>query len=157
MGSFVTRIARSSDRGAELVEYALIAPVLMLILLGIAEFGLFFQAFEVVNNAAREGARMGILARETDAQFYSTADIQGRVASFITAGLPSGAATPTTTVACVNETWGGGPTYQAARVTVTYTYTFKFIGPLAGFFGQSFGTIPLTAVSTMRRELQGCP
>ena len=157
MGSLLVRLARSSDRGAELIEYALIVPLLMLVLLGIAEFGLFFQAFSVVSNAAREGARMGVLARETDATYYSAADIQARVASFISTGLPAAAATPTTTVACESQSWGGGPAFYVGKVTVNYTYTFQFIGPIASLFGRSFASVPMTAVSTMRRELQACP
>jgi Flp pilus assembly protein TadG len=156
MGSFLAR-ARSQEAGAELVEYALLAPVLMLVLLGMAEFGLFFQAFIVVNGAAREGARMGILARESDVSYYSTTDITNRVASFVTAGLPAGSGTPTTVVTCGVPSWSGIPTYQAETVTVTLNYNFRFIGPIASFFGRSYGTFPIRAKSTMRRELQTCP
>lgn len=41
MGAILTPVQRSSERGAELVEFALILPVLMLIFLGIAAFGLY--------------------------------------------------------------------------------------------------------------------
>ena len=50
----------SSERGAELVEFALVLPLLLLLVLGIVDFGFLFQRFEVVTNAAREGARLEI-------------------------------------------------------------------------------------------------
>ena len=142
----------------EVIEYALVLPLLLLVLFGMAEFGLFFQAYEVVSNAAREGARMGTLACESDPDnCYSPTDIQNRVASFVSAGLPADAASPTTEAVCVTVN-AGGPTFRAERVTVTYTYTYKFIGPIGTLFGASFTSVPMVLVSTMRREDQAdCP
>lgn len=51
-----TRKAR--ERGASLVEFALIAPFLILLLLGIIEFGYLFGEFNDVRHGAREGARV---------------------------------------------------------------------------------------------------
>jgi Flp pilus assembly protein TadG len=45
------------DRGASLVEFALTAPFLILLLLGIIEFGYLFGEFNDVRHGAREGAR----------------------------------------------------------------------------------------------------
>ena len=150
-----------SDRGAELVEYALLAPILTLVLLGIADFGLLFQSYEVVSNAAREGARMGVMACEapSPANCYSATDIQNRVASFVDAGLPANHATPATTAQCVTVDPGaGGPVFIAERVTVSFTYQFRFIGPVASLVGGSFTSVPITVRSTMRREDQSaCP
>lgn len=47
----------SRERGASLVEFALIAPFLLLLLLGIVEFGYLFGQYNEVRHAAREGAR----------------------------------------------------------------------------------------------------
>lgn len=47
------------DGGQNLVEFALLLPVLMYILMGIVQFGLIFNAYVTVNNAVREGARWG--------------------------------------------------------------------------------------------------
>lgn len=52
-----TRPARS-ERGASLVEFALLAPFLMLLLLGIIEFGYLFGEYNDVRHGAREGARL---------------------------------------------------------------------------------------------------
>jgi len=49
------------ERGQELVEYALVFPLLMLLVLGIIEFGVVIFSFNTIANAAREGARCGII------------------------------------------------------------------------------------------------
>lgn len=48
---------RGKDRGAQLVEFALLAPLLILLLLGIIEFGWLFSQNNDVKHGAREGAR----------------------------------------------------------------------------------------------------
>jgi hypothetical protein len=45
------------EKGAELIEFALVFPLLLLVMFGIMDFGLLFQRYETVTNAAREGAR----------------------------------------------------------------------------------------------------
>jgi Flp pilus assembly protein TadG len=49
------------DSGQDLVEYAIVFPVLMLMLLGIFEFGRIIYSYNAISNAAREGARLAIL------------------------------------------------------------------------------------------------
>ena len=56
-----TLMRRFDERGVAAAEFALVLPVLMLILLGIIEFGMIMYGREVVTNAAREGARAGIV------------------------------------------------------------------------------------------------
>ena len=52
---------RKGERGQAIIELALTLPLLLLVLLGIFDFGLMFQRFEVVANAAREAARVAVL------------------------------------------------------------------------------------------------
>ncbi|MBW2187820.1 MAG: pilus assembly protein [Deltaproteobacteria bacterium] len=49
-----------NNRGAALVEFALVLPLLLLLLVGLIEFGLLFYNKQVLTNASREGARAGI-------------------------------------------------------------------------------------------------
>jgi Flp pilus assembly protein TadG len=49
------------EEGAAAIEFALLLPLLMLILFGIIEFGLVLYNQEVITNASREGARYGIV------------------------------------------------------------------------------------------------
>jgi Flp pilus assembly pilin Flp len=53
-----TRKLSRSERGASALEFALIAPVLVVLLAGFIEFGFIFQAQLAVTHAAREGARL---------------------------------------------------------------------------------------------------
>jgi Flp pilus assembly protein TadG len=51
---------KSPERGAVIVEFALLLPFLFSILVGTVEFGLLFYNKQVLTNASREGARAGI-------------------------------------------------------------------------------------------------
>jgi Flp pilus assembly protein TadG len=51
------RAFHHGDEGQNLVEFALLLPVLMFILMGIMQFGLIFAVYLTANNAVREGAR----------------------------------------------------------------------------------------------------
>ena len=91
MTSIATRLR--SQRGAELIEFALIFPLLLLVMLGIVDFGFMFQRFEVLTNATREGARVAVLPG------YSDADTVSRVCSYLSSG-----GVPTTTCGTTNPT-----------------------------------------------------
>ena len=51
-------MSRASERGAVAVEFAILAPVLVMLLLGIMEFGRAYNAQISLTNAAREGVRV---------------------------------------------------------------------------------------------------
>lgn len=51
---------KSWERGTALVEFAIVLPLLVLIFVGIIEFGLLFYNQQVLTNSSREGARAGI-------------------------------------------------------------------------------------------------
>lgn len=50
-----------NDRGQALVEFALILPILLILIMGIVQFGLVLNAYITIENASREGARRGIV------------------------------------------------------------------------------------------------
>ena len=50
-----------SEKGAALVEAAVTIPLLLLVSVGIFEFGRAYQTWQVITNAAREGARVAVL------------------------------------------------------------------------------------------------
>jgi Flp pilus assembly protein TadG len=144
----VTRVRGRSASGAELIEFAFALPLLLVVVMGIADFGFMMQRFEVLSNAAREGARVAILPS------YAAADVTARVDQYVaSAGLgPPGTAatsvTPTTVTA-------GANTFDAVQVTVTFTHVHQFVGPLMTLVGgAALGSTPLTASATMRLEIQ---
>jgi hypothetical protein len=143
-----------SEDGAQLVEFALVLPLLLLVVLGIAEFGFIFQRYEVVTNAAREGARIAVLPG------YNNDDVETRVRAYLTAGrVPATGGNPPAPLVAVNTTdvaiplGGGLPPINGKRVTVTYTYNYMFLSVIGAWFGASYTTTPLVAVAEMRTEM----
>jgi Flp pilus assembly protein TadG len=136
---------RKSEVGAELIEFALVLPIFVLLLAGIFDFGMMFRSYEVVTNAAREGARVGVLPG------YTPADVQARVDAYM--GVSGLTGPYTVTVTNVPIATGAG-TFTASSVLVNYTYQFAILGGVGAAFGGSFSTIPLRALSVMRTETQ---
>jgi Flp pilus assembly protein TadG len=144
------RRLRSSERGAELIEFALVLPLLLLLVLGIVDFGFLFQRYEVVTNAAREGARLAVLPG------YVSADVQARVNDYLQqGGVPTSAGNPTVQLDDVSIPLGAGKTVGGKQVQVQYFHNYLFMGNILGWFGGGFTSVPLTAVSTMRTEVPG--
>lgn len=126
---------RQGDRGAAAVEFALVLPVLLLVIFGIIDFGRMLYAKITLAEAAREGARAAALVGQSAGQ--------SQVAKSVT-GLDTSAGPVTATVvACTSD--------PDADATVTVTYTFKLVTPLAALvgIGGSDGEIPLTETSVM--------
>jgi Flp pilus assembly protein TadG len=142
-----------SETGAELVEFALSIPVLMLITMGIIDFGLLFQRYEVLTNASREGARISVLPD------YGPADIEARVNQYLQ-GTSLTSATVTTTIGTPQTLQvGGGSCITVTPVTVSYTHQFLFVGGIMSYLGSSLGTQTVSATTSMRSEIAAasCP
>jgi Flp pilus assembly protein TadG len=142
----------ASERGAELIEFAITLPVLLLIGLGIIDFGLLFQRYEVITNAAREGARVAVLPG------YADADVVVRVNQYLTAGGLTGAHDPP--VISQSTITLGLNCATVTSVTVTYPSRYSFVGGIASFFGVSglASRSQVTATAEMRNEVAagGC-
>jgi Flp pilus assembly protein TadG len=150
--NFYRRLA--CDKGAELIEFALVFPLLLLVTFGIIDFGLLFQRYETVTNAAREGARIAVLPG------YGELDVEARVNQYLVASgltpLPASAIAYTLPQA-VNV---GGACVTITGVTVGYPHQYIVIGHIVGLFGGSvFTTTTLTATARMRYEgaASACP
>jgi Flp pilus assembly protein TadG len=153
---------RDRQQGQAVIELALTLPLLLLIVFGIFDFGLMLQRYEIVTNAAREGARVGVLPDYTDAQAATRAldylnagglDVPTRACgvaiSPATVGTRCAAAVPSTATIT-----GSSPPKVVNQITVTVEYDHEhvFVGPILGLFGSSIGVTRLRAVSTMREE-----
>ena len=66
--------SRGSERGQALVEFAIILPFILLVLMGVVDFGRAIFAYNEVANASREGGRTGIVNQ-------TLADIRARAAA----------------------------------------------------------------------------
>jgi Flp pilus assembly protein TadG len=147
------RVCRSraswvSERGAELVEFAIVLPVMLLIVMAIVDFGFMFQRYVVLTNAAMEGARVAVLPG------YSTTDVQDRVRAYAAGGGIAGNVTPTVVDVSLPAPTG---TWPGKEVTVTHDYGFNYLGPIAALFGGGSRTVTLTARSTMRSQISTSP
>jgi len=154
MASIKTLIRRLwvAESGAELIELAIALPLLLLVTAGVVDLGILFQHYEVVTNAAREGARVGVLADFTET------DVQNRVTQYLAAsGLTASAPAPKVTYSAVPIV-AGGPSISVVKVVVQYPHEFVFLGPAAKLVGgTSLANITLAASATMRREGPAAP
>lgn len=51
-------------KGQALIEFSIILPILLLIVMGIAEFGMILNSYLTIQTASREGARIGIIGAD---------------------------------------------------------------------------------------------
>jgi Flp pilus assembly protein TadG len=148
-GRALTRWADQS--GQSLLETALTLPLILLIAVGILEFGRAFQTWQVVTNAAREGARVAILPNST------TTDIQARVTAYLQGGALDNYQNATVTVNQASSVVVGAGTAASSVVTVNYPFSFIVMNPVANLVvrGSTVGTpLTLTAAAEMRNEAQ---
>lgn len=132
---------RARDRGAAAVEFALVLPLLLLLVFGIIDFGRALNAQLTLTQAAREGVRLAALG-------YPDANVQAQAQA---AAPELSGVSVTVAAACAP---GAGP---AANAEVDLSYSFTFITPvgaIAGLIGGSgFGSpITLTAQGVMPCE-----
>jgi Flp pilus assembly protein TadG len=143
----MTRL-KKNERGAALLEAAVTVPIILLITVGIFEFGRAYQTWQVLTNAAREGARLAVIAGSTDA------DVTTRVQNYMEKGALQYAAgakvTITRTVALT------GPD-TASRIDIEYPFQFMVLNPVVRLIapGDTKTGAPITMKSSaiMRNEM----
>jgi Flp pilus assembly protein TadG len=152
----MTRMRRllACERGTALLETAMTLPLLLIVSVGIFEFGRAFQTWQVLTNAAREGARVAVLPNP------AAGAAEARVRAYLTTGQLAPAAVSATTVV-VNPAStvaiGGGATASASLVTVNFPFQFMVLQPVARLLvsGSTLGApFTLTASAEMRNESQ---
>ena len=139
---------RRDTRGAALLEMAMTLPMMLLVSIGIVEFGRAYQTWQVMTNAAREGARIAVLPGIDDAT------VTTRVKTYMSDGQLSNSASATVLINRDNTIAIGAGTASASRVTVNYPFTFMVLQPVAKLVvsNSTLGT-PLTmSVSALMRN-----
>jgi Flp pilus assembly protein TadG len=131
------RLCRRNRRGAAAVEFAVVAPLFFLMVFGMIEFGRMIMVQQVITNASREGARMGVLDGAT------TASVQAAVQNYLQGASVQGAQVT------VNPDPPSSAGY-GAPVTITVSVNFNQVSwlPSPMFLGGQ----SLSATSVMRRE-----
>jgi Flp pilus assembly protein TadG len=133
-----------------MLEMVIVAPVLLLLLFAIAEFGIAFAQWQTLSNAAREGARVGVVFR--DPATCNAGAVQAQVATTVAnyAAL-MGMAVP---AGAVNTTGACAGTGTPVSVQVTFPHSFVVLPNLQNMFGG--GSVPailnIAAAATMRNE-----
>jgi Flp pilus assembly protein TadG len=138
----------SGRRGQALVEFVLIAPILLLIIFGLVDFARAWSAHHVIADAAREGARMLVVFDVTIGTAEAEATINNRLA---TARLDPANANIEFLRNGASHTGSTTERGDDITVTVDYLYDFWILGP---FMNWATGDRQVNLVSTitMRSE-----
>ena len=135
-----------NERGAALLETAITIPLILAVCVAIFEFGRAYQTWQVITNAAREGARVAILAETSDAQVTTAVRNymqSGQLKSYATASVG------------VERTVPFGEN-TASRVTVTYPFDFTVLNPVMRLLNSTSttgeGTTMMSSIALMRNE-----
>ena len=129
--------ALRSERGQNLVEFALVIPVLLLLVFGIAEFGRAWMTQNIMTGAAREAARIAVV-QASGGGWNGTAANARATQILASAGIAATVSVP-------------DPGTQYGDVTATVNYNFPLV--IVGFIpGLDSPALSLTSTTTMRKE-----
>jgi len=142
---------KRGSSGQSMIEFALVVPMLLVLVFGIVEFGNAWRHYQLITNTAREGARVAVLPSSTAAIVDSVIDdrLNG-------SGLDADSAIVTLAILDF-----GDPNYSASAdtVTIVYPYNFVFLGPVVDLMCAVFGcgqggfsSVQLSSTSIMRNE-----
>lgn len=142
----------TDQRGVAAVEFAIVLPVLTVLLFGMIEFSLLFYNKAMLTNACREGARSGIVFRantDGDRDPLSPTEIKTIVLNYSGDHMINlGPGTLTDTDITIDQTSGTG---SGAPLIVSATYHYDFL-VLPGFVDSLIGGLDIGARSVMRME-----
>ena len=137
---------RSNQRGAALIEAAMTLPLILLVSVAIFEFGRAYQTWQVLTNAAREGARVAVIAGTTDARGRSHRAALHDHRQPVEGHAPR---------RCCSTATSRSASSTGSQVTINYPFQFMVLNPVRGW---SSGLPPLgapltmSAVAVMRNE-----
>jgi len=145
----IPRRRATSERGAEILELIIVTPIFLMLIAAMVDFGFLFRSWEVVTNAAREGARIGVLPDYVCDE--STTDVQERVSDYMAgAGITSNFTVDVSTTPM--DTAAG--TFNACVVSVNLEQPLPSLSALSG---GSFASVDVRANAVMRTEAQAAP
>jgi len=114
---------RRHDEGQALVEFALIAPIMIMLVLAVVDFGRAWNTYQVLVDAVREGGRVAVVANPIMTldsvmskmnQLMASAGLDTASAQKTVAGFRAGTGTP-------------------ATVSIAYPYTLRWLTPFMGW------------------------
>ena len=136
-----------SEKGAALLEAAVTVPIILLLSVGIFEFGRAYQTQQVLTNAAREGARVAVIEGTTDAE------VRTRVQNYLTSG---GLKTLSDSQIVISRAVALTPSSTASTVEIDYPFEFMVLNPVVRLIAPTDSTtgapITMKAATLMRNE-----
>jgi hypothetical protein len=134
-----------SEKAAALVEFAIVLPILLLIVFGIVDFGRALYTANNLTSAVREGARLASTQISPDATVAAQKTAVSNAVKAYVVAFGGNAGAPT-----VSETFSGAPPNMQSITVSIVNYPFTPITPLAGLIG--LGTIQMSPSATFRWE-----
>ena len=130
---------RDREKGAAIVEFAIILPLFLTLVFGVMEAGWLFAQEVEIRNAAREGARLAVV------DWGTAAAVAGETCT--RAAISGSGATVAVTHSSTPEPDFDPTSPESVTVTVTKTYD-----SLTGFLDFAFGSLPMSSAAEMRTE-----
>jgi Flp pilus assembly protein TadG len=140
---------RNRERGSAMVETAICIPLLLVLMVGIFEVGRAYETWQVLTNAAREGARAAVMptsdpnnTRELIRQYMANGQLVNSATAVV--NIDEGAS--------INV---NGTAVSASLVTVDYPFTFIMLQPIVRLVSPGAtvgGPITMRATAVMRNE-----
>ena len=143
--------SRYGERGNAMVEAAMTLPILLLLMVGIFEVGRAYETWQVVTNAAREGARLAMLPNS------DSNTVKAMVRKYMQDGQLNKYSTAFVDVNTNTTIVVNGTNITASLVTVDYPFDFIMLNPVAKLIKKtSKAGSPLTmhVTAQMRNEAQ---
>ena len=141
--------SRNRERGSAMVEAAICIPLLLVLMVGIFEVGRAYETWQVLTNAAREGARAATMpssdpnnTRELIRQYMANGQLVNSATAAV--NIDEGAT--------INV---NGTAVSASLVTVDYPFTFIMLQPIVRLVSPGAtvgGPITMRATAVMRNE-----
>jgi Flp pilus assembly protein TadG len=140
---------RNRERGQAMVETAIAIPLLLMLMVGIFEVGRAYETWQVLTNAAREGARMAVTPSGT------APNATALVRQYMADGQLTKSATAPVIVNRTASINVNGTPVSASAVTVDYPFEFIMLQPVVRLVAPSStvgGAITMHATAIMRNE-----
>ena len=149
---FLRRLVRE-QRGVELVEAALVLPLLLMLLIGMVSMGRAYNVYETITRAAREGARFAVAP--SCATCGNTFPSDSEVVSVVNGALSASQIDPSQVSPAITITRNqvlnpaDPSTVRVSGVVVRFGYPFQFVIP---FTSLNLSTITISTSVQMRQE-----
>ena len=141
---------RRRERGQAMVETAITIPILLVLMVGIFEVGRAYETWQVLTNAAREGARMSV----------TPSSVEATTTALIRKYMADGQLTKSATAAVVVNKGASinvnGTAVSASAVTVDYPFEFIMLQPVVRLVAPGAtvgGPLTMRATAIMRNEV----